>query len=215
MQPYGSNKLKTALDIVRRIDNWPTAIGLRMRKREPGLRLLRFRDGLNVVCRGATRNWDAVHELLFARTYGPAIAHLQRLDRDALVVDLGGNIGLFSLLAAVSHPGAEIHAYEPGPPNLRLFEMNLLANPGFKNRIHLHKKAVGGHQREAEWYFHEANPAGSSLFPGGPAAEKFKVCVDSFADVVASLARPVDLAKIDIEGAEFEVLAETPAQTWI
>jgi FkbM family methyltransferase len=212
MQSYGSNKLKTAIDIVRRIDNWPTGMELRLRKCKPGLRLLRFRDGLNVVCRGATRDWDVVHELLFAGSYGRAIEYLKGTSNQPRVLDLGGNIGLFSLLAARAHPKAEIHSYEPGPPNYRLFEMNLLGNPNLADRIQLCKAAVGGKERDTEWHFDEANPGGSSLF--GTSGTKYRVSIRAFGDVVAGMGSFIDLAKIDIEGAEFELLAETPPLVW-
>src|SRR5882757_10631576 len=116
MQAYRSNKFKTAADIMRRIDNWPTAFGMRFNRHKPGLRLLRFRDGLNVVCRGGTRDWDVIHELLFAGSYARAMSHLKCQSNSPVVLDLGGNIGLFSLLAAHSHPEAQVFAFEPGPP---------------------------------------------------------------------------------------------------
>lgn len=212
MHTYGSNKFKTACDIVRRIANWPTAFDLRLRRSQPGLRLLSFHDGLNVVCRRDTRDWDVVHEVIFAGGYARAFDFLKAQPGRPLVLDLGGNIGLFSLRAAASHPAAEIYAFEPGPPNSRLFEMNRLANAGLMNRIHLREEAVGGQTRTAEWSFDEMNPGGSSLFgSGGP---KFTVQIRAFAEVVASLPGPVALAKIDIEGAEFELLAATPQEVW-
>jgi hypothetical protein len=57
MQSYGRDKFKTTLGIVRRIDNWPTAFGMRLRQNKPGLRMLRFRDDLNIVCRGQSQDW--------------------------------------------------------------------------------------------------------------------------------------------------------------
>lgn len=212
MQEYGSNKLKTALEIVQRIENWPTAFDLRLRRHRPGLRLLNFRNGLNVVCRGGTRDWGVVHELLFAGGYGSALAFLKLLPGRPLVLDLGGNIGLFSLLAASTHPAAEVYAFEPGPPNARLFQMNRLANPALMDRIHLREEAVGGTARSAEWCFDESNPGGSGFF--GARGAKFTVQIRSFAEVIASLDGPVALAKIDIEGTEFEVLNATPPQVW-
>ena len=212
MREYKHNKITTACEIVRRIENWPVAFSMRLRRHHPGLQLLRFRRGLNVVCRGGTRDWDVVHELLFAGSYGAALQYLATLPGQPLVLDLGGNIGLFSLLAAATHPGAEIHSYEPGPPNFRLLEINLLANPALAERIHLHKQAVGGRARVTEWFFDDQNPGGSGLY--GSSGTKLAVEIRRFADVVAGLPRPLDLAKIDIEGAEFELLEETPAETW-
>lgn len=212
MQQYGSNKFKTAWEIIQRIENWPVALDLRLRRKRPGLRLLSFRNGMNLVCRGGTRDWDVVHELLFAGGYNRALRFLKSLPGRPLVLDLGGNIGLFSLLAASAHPAAEVYAFEPGPPNARLFQINRLVNAALMDRIHLRQEAVGGETRSAEWCFDELNPGGSGFF--GVSGARFPVQIRSFAEVLASLPGPIALAKIDIEGAEFELLAATQPETW-
>jgi FkbM family methyltransferase len=212
MADYQHNKIKTAWDIIQKIENWPTAFGLRLRPNHPGLRLLNFRNGLNVACRGGTLDWGVVHELYFAGGYGRAMDFLKSLPGEPAVLDLGGNIGLFSLLAAQTHPAARIFAYEPGPPNYRLFEMNCLANPGLSKRIHLCKEAVGGQTRVAEWLFDDQNPGASGFFGKGGA--KFPVQIRALAEVIRSIGGDIALAKIDIEGAEYELLESTPPELW-
>jgi FkbM family methyltransferase len=212
MSAYQHNKIKTVWDIIRQIENWPTALGLRLRRQHPALRLLNFRSGVNIACRGGTRDWDVVHELFFDGGYGRAMNYLKPLAGQPVVLDLGGNIGLFSLLAAATHPAAEIHAFEPGPPNYRMFELNCLANPRFLERIHLRKEAVAGQTRVTEWFFDELNPGGSGLF--NRAGVKYPVQIRSFAEVMAGLPPTIALAKIDIEGSEYELLAGTPPELW-
>ena len=212
MRPYKRNKIKTACDIYSRIENWPTAFGLRLQPRRAGLRLLHFRDGLEIICRGGTRDWDVVHELLFAGCYDRAMTWLRNLGGRPLVLDLGGNIGLFSLLAARNHPTAEIHAFEPGPPNYQLFEMNCLANPALGKRIHLQREAVGGQTNKTEWIYDIKNPAGSGIY--GKAGEKFEVSIRAFSEIINSFPGDIALAKIDIEGAEYDLLDHTPAESW-
>ena len=213
--PYRRNKIKTFLDIIRRIENWPTAVGMRLRQHDMGLRMLSFRDGLNIICRRGTRDWDVVHELLFAGGYGRAMRFLREQPGQPVVLDLGGNIGLFSLLSATTHPAAQIVAYEPGPPNYRLFEMNVLANAALGARVRLHKEAVAGSTRTAEWSFDDANPGGSGLFAtSGSSSSKCTVQIRAFSEVIAALPGPVALAKIDIEGAEFDLIRGTPPETW-
>lgn len=208
---YRHNKIRTALDIVRRIENWPTAVAMRLRRGHPGLRLLTFRDGLNVLCRAGSRDWDVVHELLFAGSYGRALEHVAKSGPAPTVLDLGGNLGLFSLLAARG-PSATVHSFEPGPPNYRLFEMNLLANPALAGRIHLHREAVGGANATVNWFFDEANPGGSSLY--GTSGKSFPVTIRAFRDVLADIGRRIDLAKIDIEGAEYDLVRQATAADW-
>jgi FkbM family methyltransferase len=212
MADYKRNKIRTAWQIVRDIENWPTAFGMRLRQKHQGLRLLNFRNGLNIACRGGTRDWDLVHELYFAGSYGRAMNFLKHLPGQPLVIDLGGNIGLFSLLAAQTHPAARIYAYEPGPPNYLMFEMNCLANPGLSQNICLHKEAVAGKTRIAEWHFNFQNPGGSGLF--GKTGTKYQVQIRDFSEVLGTLTGDVALAKIDIEGAEYEVLDSTPPEMW-
>jgi FkbM family methyltransferase len=212
MAEYKRNKIRTAWQIIRDIENWPTAFGMRLRQKRQGLRLLNFRNGLNVVCRGGTRDWDVVHELYFAGSYGRAMSFLKSLPGEPSVLDLGGNIGLFSLLAAQTHPAARIYTYEPGPPNYKVFEMNCLANPGLAQGLHLRKEAVAGQTRVAEWLFDEKNPAGSSLFSKD--GVKYQVQIRAFGEILAGIPGDVALAKIDIEGAEYEVLESTPPQLW-
>lgn len=212
MPAYKRNKIKTACQIIREIQNWPTAFGMRLRQKQPGLRLLNFRNGLNIACRGGTRDWDIVHELCFAGSYGRALHLLKGLSGEPAVLDLGGNIGLFSLLAAQIHPAARLYTYEPGPPNYQMLELNCLANPALCQRVHLRKEAVAGQTRLADWLFDEKNPGGSGLF--GTDGVKYQVQIRAFAEVLNALPSEIALAKIDIEGSEYEVLESTPPELW-
>jgi len=209
---YRRNKIKTLIDIVRQIENWPTAVGMRVRRQRSGLRLLNFRNGLNLVCRAGSGDWSVIHELIFAGGYGRALAHIQSEAIPPTVMDLGGNIGLFSLLAAAARADATIHAFEPGPPNYRLFEMNMLANVQPARRIQLHREAVGGANATVNWFFDELNPGGSSLY--STAGTPCPVTIRAFSDAVASVGPPIHLVKIDIEGAEYDLVRQTAAAVW-
>lgn len=185
---------------------------MRLFRHRPGLRLLNFRDGLNVMCRRHTRDWDVVHELIFAKSYQHALRYLRDQPGHPTVLDLGGNIGLFSLLAASANRHASVVAFEPGPPNYALFEINRLANPTLSGQIELRKKAVGGSARSTEWFFDAANPGGSGLF--STEGKSFPVEIVPFAGVINEAPQDLALVKIDIEGAEYEIIAKSPPETW-
>jgi FkbM family methyltransferase len=205
-------KLRTFYRAIHRIENWPTAVGLRLFRRSSRLRLLSFRNGLSTLVRGGTQDWDVISELILANAYGRALDYLRTLQGQPIVLDLGANIGVFSLLAAAAHEKARVFAYEPGPANLRMIELNALANPSLSDRIEVRPEAVGGETRIAEFRYNEANPQASGIsYAKGTVVQ---VQVRSFADVVRSLPATVDVAKIDIEGAEFEILEMTPPELW-
>ncbi len=205
-------KLKTFYRTLQRIENWPTAVGLRMSRARTRLRLLSFRNGMQALVRGGTHDWDVISELALADAYSGVLDHLRALPGQPLVLDLGANIGIFSLLAAMAHPQARIIAYEPGPPNLRMLELNRLANHSLSERIEVRSEALGGETRTAEFFYDEANPPASGLWYGR--GKPFRVQIRSFTQVLESLPGPVDIAKVDIEGAEYEILEKTPAELW-
>jgi len=211
MSGYRKNELLTAWDIVANVENWWAGWDLRLR-RQARPELLRLRNGVSLICRGGTRDWDIVQEVFFVGAYTLAMDFLRRQPGDPTVLDLGGNIGLFSLLAASTNPRCRIHAFEPGPPNHDLFESNRLLNPHAAGRITLTREAAGGESRETEWFFDAANPGGSSLFAA--TGEKFPVKIRAFREILAEIPGEIALVKFDIEGSEYELLESAPADFW-
>ena len=182
-----------------------------------GLRLLAFRNGLNVICRGGTRDWDVIHELLFAGSYRHALEFLRRQTGAPVVIDLGGNIGLFSLLAASTNKNAKIVTFEPGPPNRRLLKLNLLANSALSDQIQLQTEGVGGLARTTEWFFDQDNPGGSGLF--GDKGQRFAVQIHSDERQLSSsdgwrkMLRPIEVMnvhRIEQRHALFDWSAQIP-----
>jgi FkbM family methyltransferase len=56
--------------------------------------------------------------------------------RAFVFIDIGANVGLFSLfVAARARPGAVILAFEPEPENVRRLQFNIDANPGLPIRV--------------------------------------------------------------------------------
>jgi FkbM family methyltransferase len=129
-------------------------------------------------------------------------------------VDVGANIGYYTLLAAraVGEPGA-VYAFEPNGAVRPRLEENLGLN-GLLDRVHVRPQAVARASGEIRFYRSTTfdNSGLSSILPGAGRSDEAEVvsCV-SLDDFAAALPegrpRPIDLMKIDVEGAELEVLA--------
>jgi FkbM family methyltransferase len=206
-------KFDTIREVFRRLHNWPEAFSVKAGAGGRRLSLLSTRDGVEVLLRRGCHDWDVFRELFLRDAYRRSMAHIAKLPEGSIVLDLGGNIGCFSLRAAALNPAIRLHSFEPGPPNLRMFRMNLLANPKLGARIELYPAAVAGRRAEAQWSFDEDNAGASSLY-SAPSTATDSVEVRPFAEVIAALPDPIGLVKIDIEGAEYDLLAHTPAGTW-
>lgn len=129
----------------------------------------------------------------------------------ACVVDIGANKGQFSLACRAWLPDAVIHAFEPLASEADRFERLFENDP----KVFLHRVALGEAERSAA--FHVASRADSSslLAPGEGQAQAFGVSSDRVIEVpvkrldaaldLAALPKPL-LVKIDVQGAELEVL---------
>ena len=131
----------------------------------------------------------------------------QHLKPGETLYDVGANIGVYTLLAAVAVPGSRVVAFEPAPANFASLCANLDLNEVGEQVIAL-PVALGGRPRAAH-LGEGACVAGASAAvgdsnAGGPAWG----IVDRLDGVVDRFGLPLpDHAKIDVDGAELDVLA--------
>lgn len=165
----------------------------------PGLRLfLDLSDveiGLNVA-----RDRYEPGELAFVR---------DSLARGDFVVDVGANIGFYSLwMAAFVGPMGHVYAYEPVESNAALLERSLLEN-GLDQRVTLRRDAVGLEKRQGEIVFlslqaGSQNSGGAYLKPpSGEVPARHDVFLSRIVPLDAEeFLHPIRFLKVDVEGAE-------------
>lgn len=129
----------------------------------------------------------------------PAVAErLALLGRPPRVLDLGGNIGMFAVWCREQWPEAQVVSVEPDPENLRLLHQTASSGGG----IEVVAACAGrsdGTVRFVAGKFTESHVADPDSIE-----ETIEVpCVDIF-----PLAQSADLVKVDIEGSEWEILAD-------
>ncbi len=140
----------------------------------------------------------------FERNESALIASVTR--EDAVCIDVGANIGYYSLLLASLAPRGQVHSFEPIPRNFYLLNTSVLLN-GFDNVV-LNCCAVGN--KDGHTTFNVSADSAYSSFLDTQRRER-----DSTITVpVATLAsycqerglRRIDFMKVDVEGAEKLVL---------
>ena len=125
------------------------------------------------------------------------------------VVDFGANIGLHSIVMA--RCGWDVRSFEPDPEHFSRLVKNLERNG--VDRVELHNTAVSVRDGEHEFVRVLGNTTGSHLAgeksPYGE-LERFDVRLEHFGAHLAW----ADLAKIDIEGHEREILVSSEPEVW-
>ena len=166
----------------------------------PGVRL--FVDlsdhviGLNIV-RGRYEREEAA----FARRV---------LKPGDVAVDIGAHIGFFTMqMAAAVGADGRVYAFEPFDANADLLERSILEN-AFDDRIFFRRAAVGAAPGRAALTFpvETRNSGGAYLLRDGtaPLAGNLTKEVPVVALDALDLRRPVSFIKMDVEGAEPQVV---------
>lgn len=123
----------------------------------------------------------------------------------AVFYDLGANVGFFSLIASrLVGPDGHVYAFEPSPTTARALRANILRN-GLGNVTVI--EAAAGREDGSAWLDPgdgEASQSARLLAEGGRGGLEVRVmAIDTF---VREGARPPDVVKIDVEGAEEDVV---------
>ena len=132
-------------------------------------------------------------------------AYLFESDKPApRIIDAGANIGLATLYFKLLYPRARVLAIEAAPATFGLLAENVAANVP---DVAVEHCALGGSDGETDFFSLPGSPLGSldGRSGGGERARVPMRRLSGFLD------EEVDLLKIDIEGAEREVLPELAA----
>ncbi len=160
------------------------------------------------VARPFTLDRVVLNEVLVTNVYKDGL-HLADGD---IVVDLGAHIGAFSVLAAQQARGARIYSYEPEPQNVELLTRNVLLNH-VADQVTICPVAVGG--TSGRHVFHVSSGGMGALAAGTEQATPIFVETVTLQDVFLThrLDR-INLLKVDIEAAEYEMFAALPEE-WL
>jgi FkbM family methyltransferase len=166
--------------------------------RRPDVRAYRLRGSVAVVhVRHATPDVAALGEVFYERQYEPpaaVAAFLAGLGRPPAILDLGANVGYFTVDASLRFPGSRIVSFEPDRANAALMRGTLNANELDAELVEAAASTVDG-----EVPFTQGGFTLSRIEPGGEPVPAV--------DVLPRLP-DFDLAKVDIEGGEWALLAD-------
>ena len=166
-------------------------------------RLLRVADGGHVTVGGLSlRVTDGLNAYMQYKDELVRRCYAFETSRpDPVVIDGGANIGMFSLATLRDHPGARITAFEPDPGIGAMLRENLAINNA--SQVAIVDAALGS--ANGEMSFAPDGQAGGALVSGDTDMRVRVVPLSQY------LKGEVDFLKLNIEGAELDVLREAAA----
>jgi FkbM family methyltransferase len=172
----------------------------------------RMRNGYTVVCPNADGARFPLYEIFADDAYDLA-GLCAGVDADAAVLDVGGQIGSFALAVAHELPGASIHVYEASPTSAEYVRRNVVSNR-LEATITVHGKALAG--APGEFSFMDSGTASGHNGLTAPAGlgTMVTVAAESFDQAVTDAGGNVQVVKIDVEGAEYDIILSSSPSSW-
>lgn len=121
-----------------------------------------------------------------------------KFDHSPIVIDLGANVGSFTIWAMNRWKDAVVHAYEPNPGNFALLQKNVKHLPAI-----LYNVAVSDHFGEECLYDGKHNCGESSLVDVRASRESGTIVKVISGEYLP----PADIIKLDTEGSEWEIIS--------
>jgi FkbM family methyltransferase len=153
--------------------------------------------------------YGLVWEVFITRQYAlPTQTPLRR------IIDAGANIGLSALFFALEHPQSRIICFEPEPRNYELLRRNIEQNQ-LQQRVDCRQLALSDHEGVLVLYT-QSNMSGGDVGASSSrearlhyhAEQSIASCEVPCGRLSPFLSEPVDLLKLDVEGAEAAVFPE-------
>ena len=152
-----------------------------------------------MIRRPPTNDLSVAHEVFVQEVYRPRPAQLR--DEVRLVVDVGSNVGYSVVYFARLFPQARIIAIEPNLTNVKALRRNVELN-GLQDKVSIRNVAAG----TSDGTINLVDRGAASFTTADTDARGVKVAV---VDIFKQLdGEPIDLLKIDCEGAEYPIIMD-------
>lgn len=197
------NKITHILHRIKVFENWWTIVFpfTRLGKRKD--RTMKLRTGSKIYLRDIFRSDFYVTMEIFDRDdYG--VSQIT-LPSHAVILDVGANIGAFTLYAASLFPDAKIFSFEPELNNFETLKKNVALNN--LRTVTALNEAVSSCDGSATLTFDRQDNASHSLEASSRDVGTQEIKTVTLQTIMERYGlRKIDLLKLDIEGTEYEVL---------
>jgi FkbM family methyltransferase len=199
-------EIRHHLRIIWRYRNWTEILAKTYRKQRINRVILR--NGVQI---DAPENHPFLlymtNETFFEKVHTPPGLSIEAND---VVVDIGANIGIVTLFAALRAP-KKVHAFEPSPENCEFLNRNILTNR-LRNVV-VHNVAVSDETEKLTRLYLGDSVGHSLLTAECPTEEYIDVPSVTLQDIIDNIETgEIGFLKIDCEGCEGLIFSSTPIE---
>lgn len=180
---------------VKLFKNWPEIYRDKLQKKET--REVFLRNGFSISMSKRDAVLPIVDEIFREKVYGD----LSMLKGAPIIIDIGAHIGIFVLYVKSQIPQAKMYCFEPSIEN-NIFLKKNIENNKLKD-CYISNNGLAGQEGSRILHIDGSSSGKNSLF--GEKGQLQQIEVTTLPKILSKIG-PVDFVKIDIEGAEVEVM---------
>lgn len=206
------NKITRYSNLIKRFENWKSYLILfkLFDKKESFTFKLRNAFAVNVPRNMLAAFKESFLDDIYLRGFPPSVLQKKKM----VVIDIGANVGFFSLYMLYRFPGAKILAYEPMPYNFGVLEQYQQQFRHFDFQVY--QKAIGGKNEKITLNASTLNgyTTMATVFKNEKKGHQIEVDALSL-DTICEQHQlsQIDFLKLDCEGAEYDILYKASAET--
>jgi FkbM family methyltransferase len=203
------HKLIFGFGVIKTYKNWPICFldyfGF-LKNREL---IYYLRNGIKYKAKGSSGAFQIINETWILNHYLPNSQFA--IKDNFILIDIGANIDSFSVFAGKSAKNVKVFSYEPVKENLDLLKENIKIN-NLENNIYASLFAVAGFSGKKKIYLDEKQSSRHSFYQR-KVKNYFEVECTTLENIFKSnKIEKCDFLKTDVEGAEYEILFNTPEE---
>lgn len=171
-------------------------------------------DNTKLRLKGGVGEWFTFLEVLLRRDY---LQYGIRLNKGDVAIDIGANIGAFTVLAAgIVGDTGHVYAYEPDPEVFERLKENIALN--MLTNVTAVNEAISGTTGQGELALHDKSAYNSITEStdgrDNANADHVTISLRGIEDAINGVKEGrVDLIKMDCEGAEYDILQHLSKET--
>jgi FkbM family methyltransferase len=188
--------------IVYKFDNWYSFLSNYIGFKNEA-KIYKFRNSIRIKTNEGIDS-ITIAVIFIKKEYG-------EVKNNSTVIDIGANIGVYSIFAATTSKNTIVYAYEPMPKSYKLLLENIRINSLGKN-IFPFQQGVCAKKEKRKLFLASASPF-HSLYGAKEGRKYLEIDCVSLKDIFDdNKIKECDILKLDCEGAEFEILYNTPKE---
>lgn len=206
-------RVNIALDIIKNTKNWPSIIlnyfGL-INSRDV---VFKFKKEPRIIIEKGYGKYEttglaSIWEIIIRKNYTPKGFEINKGDN---IIDIGANIGIFSIWAGKKAKYGKVYSYEPFKPHYNRFCKNIKLN-ALENISAFNYAVCKKNGKRNLFIDKDSSGMHSLIFNNSNKEERIVECITLKDIFIKNKIKQCDFLKIDCEGAEYEILYNTPKE---